>query len=107
MSDWIDICKTCELPPGQHRVIDLDGTDVAVFNLDGEYYAIEDVCTHDGAEIASGELEGDEIICPRHGARFCIKTGEVLSPPAYEDLHVFPVRVVADVIQVRDDRWDD
>ena len=106
MTDWIDVCKVEDLKPGEHLVVDLDGTDVAVFNLDGEFYAIEDVCTHDGAEIASGELEGDVIVCPRHGARFCIKTGEVLSPPAYEDLHVFPVRVKDSMIQVCDNRWD-
>ncbi len=106
MSDWVDVCKADELKPGEHVVIDLDGTPVAVFNLDGAFYAIEDVCTHDGAEIASGEVEGDVIICPRHGARFCIKTGEVLSPPAYEDLHPFPVRVENGIVQIRDDRWD-
>ncbi len=106
MSDWIDVCKTEDLRPGEHVVVDLDGTAVAVFNLDGAFYAIEDVCTHDGAEIASGELDGDVIVCPRHGARFCIRTGEVLTPPAYEDLHVFPVRVENGTVQIRDDRWD-
>lgn len=106
MSDWIDVIRADELQPGDHVVVDLEGTSVAVFNLDGRFYAIEDVCTHDGAEIASGELEGEAIVCPRHGARFCIKTGKVLAPPAYEDLHVFPVRVENGLIQVRDDRWD-
>ncbi len=106
MSDWIDVIPARELPPGQHVVVDLEGTEVAVFNLNGEFYALEDRCTHDGAEIASGELHGDAIVCPRHGARFCLKTGKVLSPPAYEDLHVFPVRVKNGMIQVYDDRWD-
>jgi len=106
MSDWIDVCQAEDLRPGEHVVVDLDGTAVAVFNLDGAFYAIEDVCTHDGAEIASGELDGDVIVCPRHGARFCIRTGEVLTPPAYEDLHVFPVRVENGMVQIRDDRWD-
>ncbi len=106
MSDWIEVCKAEDLRPGEHVVVDLDGTAVAVFNLDGAFYAIEDVCTHDGAEIASGEVEGDVIVCPRHGARFCIRTGEVLTPPAYEDLHVFPVRVENGMVQIRDDRWD-
>jgi len=106
MSDWIDVCPAEALPPGEHVVVDVDGSEVAVFNIDGRYHAIEDVCTHDGAEIASGELEGDVIVCPRHGARFCLRTGEVLSPPAYEDLHVFPLRIDDGIIQVRDDRWD-
>lgn len=106
MNDWIDVALAASLHEGEHVVVDLDGMDVAVFRVDGELYAIEDACTHDGAEIASGCLEGAEIICPRHGARFCIKTGKVLKAPAYEDLSCFPVRVENGVIQVRDDRWD-
>lgn len=70
------------------------------------YYAIEDMCTHDGGELASGAVEGDEVVCPRHGARFCIKSGKALTPPAYEDVHSFPVRVENGVVQVRDDRDD-
>jgi 3-phenylpropionate/trans-cinnamate dioxygenase ferredoxin subunit len=106
MNDWIDVAPVDSLPEGGHVVADLDGIPVAVFNLDGEFYAIEDACTHDGAEIASGLLEGGEIVCPRHGARFCLKTGKVLSPPAYEDLTCFPVRVEDGTIQIRDARWD-
>lgn len=88
------------LADGEHVVVDVDGCDVAIFKLDGEFYAIEDVCTHDGAEIASGELDGDEIVCPRHGARFCVKTGRVKCAPAYEDVATFPVRVVDGRLQV-------
>ncbi len=106
MSDWIDVAAANAIAEGEHVVVDVDGSDVAIFNLKGEFYAIEDVCTHDGAEIASGELDGDEIICPRHGARFCIRTGQVKCPPAYEDVAVFPVRVVNGRIQIKDTRWD-
>lgn len=106
MSDWIDVTPPSQIAPGEHRVIDVDGTDVAIFNIDGELYAIEDVCTHDGAEIASGSLQGSEIVCPRHGARFCVKTGQVLKPPAYQDLATFPVRIENGMVQVRDARWD-
>jgi len=106
MSDWIYVTETNKLAVGEHLVVDIDGVEVAIFNLDGEFYAIEDLCTHDGAEVASGLVEGDQIICPRHGARFCIKTGAVKSPPAYEDLYKFPLRIENDVIQVRDDRWE-
>ena len=74
-------------------VVDVDGVDVALFNLSGQFYAIEDVCSHDGTEIASGELDGDEIVCPRHGARFCVKTGAVKCAPAYEDIASYPVKV--------------
>jgi len=106
MSDWTDVVKVGALGDGEHVVVDVDGTEVAVFNLSGQYFAIEDVCSHDGAEIASGTLDGGQIVCPRHGARFCIRTGAVLSPPAYEDLYCFPLRLENGVVQVRDDRWD-
>lgn len=106
MTDWVDVCAVNTLDKGENIVIDVDGTEIAVFNLDGQFYAIENVCSHDSAEIASGELEDDEIICPRHGARFCIKTGEVKSAPAYGDIDIFPVRVEDGQIQVRDNRWD-
>jgi 3-phenylpropionate/trans-cinnamate dioxygenase ferredoxin subunit len=102
MSDWIDVVAESALANGEHVLVDVDGTDVAIFKIDDQFYAIEDVCTHDGAEIASGELDGDEIVCPRHGARFCVKTGAVKCAPAYEDVATFPVRVVDGRIQVAD-----
>jgi 3-phenylpropionate/trans-cinnamate dioxygenase ferredoxin component len=106
MSDWLTVAKVGELAPGSHRVLDVDGANVVVFNLGGEYYAIEDVCTHDGGQLTGGVVEGDEVVCPRHGARFCIKTGAALTAPAYEPVAAFPVRVQDGVIQVRDNRWD-
>lgn len=106
MTDWLDVMNESALAEGENTVIDLDGTDVAIFKIDGQCYAIADMCTHDGGEIASGTLEGDEIVCPRHGARFCVKTGEVTAPPAYENIDCFPVRIEQGKIQVRDNRWD-
>ena len=106
MSDWITVAKVGELAPGSHRVVDVDGAAVVVFNLGGEYYAIEDVCTHDGGQLTGGTVEGDEVVCPRHGARFSIRTGEALAAPAYEPVAKFPVRVENGMIQVRDNRWD-
>lgn len=106
MSEWVDVAAAEELPPGSNRVVDVDGAFVAVYNLDGEYYAIEDVCTHDGGTLTGGAVEGEQVICPRHGARFSIKTGAVLAPPAYEPIHTFPVRLRDGRVQVRDDRWD-
>lgn len=106
MSEWTDVAPAGAIADGESVVVDVDGCEVAVFKVDGQFYAIEDVCSHDGAEIASGELQGDEIVCPRHGARFCVKTGEAKCAPAYEDIVTFPVRIVAGRVQVRDDRWD-
>ncbi len=106
MAEWVTVARVEELPPGQWRVTDVEGTRVAVFNLQGKYFAIEDICTHDGGILTGGVVEGEQIICPRHGARFSIKTGEALTAPAYEPTATFPVRVEAGEVQVKDDRWD-
>ena len=105
MSDWITVAKVGELAPGNWRRIDADGAQIVVFNLGGVYYAIEDVCTHDGGQLTGGTVEGEEIVCPRHGARFSIRTGAALTAPAYEPTAKFPVRVENGEIQVKDDRW--
>jgi 3-phenylpropionate/trans-cinnamate dioxygenase ferredoxin subunit len=106
MSDWADVAPADELQPGDFRIVDIDDVEIAVINCDGRFYAIEDVCTHDGGELTGGEIEGCEIECPRHGARFNVKTGEALSAPAYEPIATFPVRIEGGIVQVRDDRWD-
>lgn len=106
MSDWVNVASQEEFGPGQSRIVDVEDAEIAVFNLGGRYYAIENVCTHDGSTLSGGSVEGDEIICPRHGARFCIRTGEALTAPAYEPVDTFPVRVEQGMVQVRDDRWD-
>jgi 3-phenylpropionate/trans-cinnamate dioxygenase ferredoxin subunit len=106
-SDWVFVAEAAAIAPGHYETIDIDGTIVAVFNVNGEFYAIEDVCTHDGTVLTSGNpIEGDEIVCPRHGARFCVRTGEALSPPAYEPTSTFPVKLDAGKVYVRDNRWD-
>ncbi len=106
MSEWIATVAVNALAEGEHILVDVDGTDVALFNLQGEFVAVEDVCSHDGGELASGQVDGDEIICPRHGARFCLKTGQVKSAPAYEDIACFPVKIQDGVLFIRDARWD-
>jgi len=100
MAEWIDVTQEDELGPGERKVITTEAGEIAVFNIGGELYAIADICTHDGGELASGKCEGDVIICPRHGARFCIRDGRALTPPAYEDVETFPVRVDHGIVQV-------
>jgi 3-phenylpropionate/trans-cinnamate dioxygenase ferredoxin subunit len=102
MSDWVDVGAVSSLPEGSVSLVDVDGTEVAVFNVGGHYYAIQDVCTHDGGTLAEGEVKGFEIECPRHGARFDLRTGKVTAPPAYEDIIIFAVRIHGDRVQVRD-----
>jgi 3-phenylpropionate/trans-cinnamate dioxygenase ferredoxin subunit len=106
MTDWVTVARVDEFKEGSRKSVDSDGTVIVVFNLAGKYYAIEDVCTHDGGHLTGGEIEGDQIICPRHGARFCIRTGAALTAPAYEATATFPVRIENGEVQTRDDRWD-
>lgn len=104
MSHWIDVANVADFVPNSWRVISTDDTSILVFNLDGNFYAIENVCTHDGGPLSEGYLQGDEIVCPRHGAHFCVRTGAVTQPPAYEDVATFEVCVAGGVVQVRDAR---
>jgi 3-phenylpropionate/trans-cinnamate dioxygenase ferredoxin subunit len=97
---FITVAKTADIPPGERDVFDVEGTYIAVFNVGGTYYAIEDVCTHDDGPLAEGALHDHEIECPRHGARFDIRTGKVLSMPAVVDVARFPVRVEGDDVQI-------
>ncbi|MCX7175280.1 MAG: non-heme iron oxygenase ferredoxin subunit [Proteobacteria bacterium] len=106
MSEWVTVARVGQFAPGEWQAVDVDGAHLAVFNLDGEYFAIEDVCTHDGGQLTGGLVEGDQVICPRHGARFCIRTGAALCAPAYEPTASFPVRIEDGEVQVRDNRWD-
>lgn len=106
MSDWVTVAREGEIEPGDWRVVDVDGVSIAVFHVDGGYHAIEDVCTHDGECLTGGEVSGTEIVCPRHGAKFSLLSGEALTPPAFEPVPVFPVRVHEGQVQVRDPRLD-
>jgi 3-phenylpropionate/trans-cinnamate dioxygenase ferredoxin component len=90
---WIDAGPTADLHDGEAISIPVGRRMIAVVRSGGEYFAIEDVCTHDGAELTGGEVEGAEIVCPRHGARFCLRTGQALSPPAYEAVRVFETKI--------------
>jgi 3-phenylpropionate/trans-cinnamate dioxygenase ferredoxin subunit len=101
MSTWISVFSVDDIENGQHRVVDIDDTEVVIFKVDNDFFAIENVCSHDGGEIASGDLENGEIICPRHSARFCIKTGDVKSPPAYEGVESYAVRIENNIVQIQ------
>jgi 3-phenylpropionate/trans-cinnamate dioxygenase ferredoxin subunit len=94
MSEFIKVATVDEIPAGGRKLVVIDNVQVALFNLDGLFYAIEDVCTHDGGPLVEGTLiNGCEIMCPRHGARFDIRTGEALSFPAFEPTTKYAVRV--------------
>ncbi len=78
MSSFVKVATRAELPVGGKKLVEIDGRAIAVFNIDGAFHAIDDVCTHDGGPLAEGELIGCEIECPRHGARFDVRTGRPL-----------------------------
>ncbi len=101
MADWVNVDGVVALPPGRCLRADVDGDDVLVVNIDGTLYAIDNICSHEYAELSDGELDGREIECPLHGARFDVTTGEALTPPAYDDVRTYEVRVENDVIQVK------
>ena len=99
---WVIVAPVAAIPQGDHASAEVDGVFVAVFNVDGEFFAVEDVCTHDGGGLAGGAIEDHQVICPRHGARFCLRTGAALSPPAYEAVRPYATRVMDGMVEVED-----
>lgn len=99
--DFERVASQADIPSGGRKLVEIDGVRVAVFNLDGELYAIEDVCTHDGGPLVEGEVVNEcQVQCPRHGARFDIRTGAALSMPAFEATNTYAVEVRGDDIYV-------
>lgn len=90
--EWIDIGSVAELDAAGSLTGEVEGWPVSVRRIAGALHAFEDRCTHDGESLAGGEIEDTEVVCPRHGARFCLRTGDALTPPAYEPIRVFRVR---------------
>jgi 3-phenylpropionate/trans-cinnamate dioxygenase ferredoxin subunit len=99
-AEYVTVGKTLDVAPGAVRAFVVGGQDVAVANVDGQFYAFADVCTHDGGPLAEGELDGCAIECPRHGARFDIATGQVLSMPAVVPIPVYDLKTDGGEIKV-------
>lgn len=100
MGKLVTIAKVGDLEPGQGKVVVVEGMELALFNVGGTYYAIDNACTHSGGPLGEGALEGDEVTCPWHGAVFKIPTGEVVSPPAPTGVASYPVKVSGQEIQI-------
>jgi nitrite reductase/ring-hydroxylating ferredoxin subunit len=94
------VAATSDIPAGEGLRVQLDQLEIAVFNIDGEFYAIDDVCTHAFASLSEGFAEGDVIECPLHGGRFDIKTGKAVAAPCEVDVRTYPVRREDDAILV-------
>ena len=100
MADFVTVAKADDIPPGQVRVYELGDRRIALCNVGGTLYAIDDVCTHDGGPLDQGELAGDQIECPRHGARFDVRTGRALTLPAVRPVGTYPVQVKGNEVMV-------
>jgi 3-phenylpropionate/trans-cinnamate dioxygenase ferredoxin component len=98
--EFIPVGTVDELKEGERLFIEIDGTPIVILYIGGEYYAIGDVCSHDDGPVGEGNVEGFEIICPRHGARFDIRSGKVLALPAFVDIPAYPVRISGDQIEI-------
>lgn len=101
MSDFVSVAKASEIPDPGRKVVEVDERLVVVIHTAGHFYAIDDVCTHDGGPLGEGELEGFAIACPRHGARFDVRDGRALTMPATRATVVHDVKVVGDDVQVK------
>jgi 3-phenylpropionate/trans-cinnamate dioxygenase ferredoxin subunit len=101
MSEFVTVTRVEDLGPGQVEVFEVEEEFVAVANVDGQFCAFADVCTHDDGPLVEGELQGQVVTCPRHGARFDVCSGRALSLPAVVPLPTYEVRVVGGEVQVR------
>lgn len=93
MERFVKAAKIGEIEPGKAKRVEIEGERIALFNVDGKYYGISDICTHEEASLSEGALQGEVISCPRHGARFNVRTGQVLSLPAILPVATYPVKV--------------
>jgi 3-phenylpropionate/trans-cinnamate dioxygenase ferredoxin subunit len=91
--EFVAVAAVDELGNGERLFLEIKGLPIALFNIAGQYFAIADVCSHDDGPVAEGELHGVEIECPRHGARFDLRTGKALSLPAVVDIPAYPVMI--------------
>ena len=106
MTEFVKVAEVGELSPGERKMIDFEEVTVALFNVNGEYYCIEDVCTHDDGPVAEGELSGYSIACPRHGALFDIRDGAALTMPAVFPVPIYRVKIEGqDILVESPDEW--
>lgn len=100
-SGFLTVARASEIEPGTVRVVEVDGRSLCIGRTeDGEWGAIDNVCTHDGGVLGAGELDGTAVECPRHGARFDLFSGRVLALPAVRPVRAYPARIVGDEVQV-------
>ena len=100
MGEFVKVAGAGEVAPGKSKAVDVGARRIALFNIDGKFYAIDDTCTHRGGPLSEGEVSGEKVTCPWHGAIYNIKTGAVLAPPAPRGVASYPVRVQGSDVEV-------
>ena len=100
MAKFVSVAKKSEIGDQSAKCVEVEGKRIALFNLGGEFYAIDDTCTHRGGSLSEGSIEGEEIQCPLHGAQFNIKSGEVTGPPAANGVTKYNVRLTGENVEI-------
>lgn len=100
MGNLVEVAKVDDLEPGRGMLVEVEGKEIALFNCDGNYYAIENECTHVGGPLCEGALEGETVTCPWHEAKFNVRTGEAFGPPAKGPVKSYKVHVEGSRIKI-------
>jgi 3-phenylpropionate/trans-cinnamate dioxygenase ferredoxin subunit len=100
MSEYVKVAKATDIGPGQSRSIQVKDKLVAVFNVAGQFFALNNTCSHRGGSLAEGNVSGHEVTCPLHGARFDVRTGERLGPPAFQGVARYRIRVTGPDLEI-------
>ena len=100
MSRFVKVASAADLPPGSAKWVEAEGKEIALFNAGGTVYALDNICTHAGGPLVEGGVEGGQVECPWHGARFDLKTGASSSPLAAGGVAAYPVRVTGSDIEI-------
>ena len=98
--EFVDIAPASELPNGERLFIEVESRAIVIFNIADQFFAIGDICTHDDGPLGDGDLEGFNIVCPRHGGEFDVQNGKAMQMPAVVDIPAYPVKIVDGMLQV-------
>lgn len=100
MAEFVKVAKSSDIAPGEGKMVQVKGQNIALFNVDGSFYAIDNACTHQGGPLSEGILEGTTVTCPWHRAKFDVTAGTNLTPPAYAPVKGYSIRVVGTDLEI-------
>jgi 3-phenylpropionate/trans-cinnamate dioxygenase ferredoxin subunit len=99
-AEFLEIAPASELHSGERLFVEVEGKSIVIFNIADQFFAIGDICSHDDGPVGDGDVEGYNVVCPRHGGEFDVRTGQAVQMPAVVDIPAYPVKVVDGMIQV-------